>query len=275
MDVDASAGQRPRRAAHRAANSETLDMLARWGRVCRSVMYALVGFLAFQVAFGSGREADKTGAIRTIAAQPLGGVVLWLMVAGFAALALWQLSDALMGTGELTDRLGAGARTVVYGFVVATLLSFTLRGGTESGDKQSRDLTDWLLHLPGGQLVVGAVGVGLLGLAAVWVFRGVTRRFMEDLRTERMPSGVKAAVQPLGIVGNLARGAVAGLAGYFMLQAAITYQPDRAKGVDATLRAFADTAAGPWVLGAVATGLLLFAGYCLCEAFFHKPRPAS
>jgi hypothetical protein len=74
----------------------------------------------------------------------------------------------------------------------------------------------------------------------------------------------------LGLVGYLARGLIAGLAGLFLVQAAIQYEPDQAKGVDATLRSFADTAAGPWLLAAIAVGLLLFAGYCMAEARYHR-----
>jgi len=98
MSTANTAGGQAHHAAHRAANSRTLDRLARLGMVCRGVLYALIGLLALQIAFGSGgAEADKGGAINSVAEQPFGTVVLWLMVAGFAALALWQLSEALIG----------------------------------------------------------------------------------------------------------------------------------------------------------------------------------
>jgi H+/Cl- antiporter ClcA len=77
-------------------------------------------------------------------------------------------------------------------------------------------------------------------------------------------------VTVLGLVGYLARALVAGLAGVFLVHAAIQFDPDEAKGVDATLRSFADTPAGPWLLTAVAVGLLLFAGYCLAEARWRR-----
>lgn len=58
--------------------------------------------------------------------------------------------------------------------------------------------------------------------------------------------------------GGLARGAVATAAGGFVVYAALRYDPTRAKGMDDTLRSFTTTGAGPWLLVAVAVGLVLF-----------------
>ena len=52
------------------------------------------------------READQAGALKLLASKPIGLVALWLLGLGFAAYALWRLSEAAFGvTGE-----GYGAR---------------------------------------------------------------------------------------------------------------------------------------------------------------------
>jgi len=272
MSTASTAGGQAHHAARRAANSRLLDRLARLGMVCRGVLYALVGLLALQIAFGSSdEEADKGGAINSVAEQPFGTVVLWLMVAGFAALALWQLSEALIGAGETSDRVKAAARTTVYALIVATLLGVVLRSSSaKSSDQQSQDLTASLLDLPGGQFLVGAVGLGIIGLGGYWIYEGVTKKFLEELSTEQMSARSRSIVEKLGLAGYLARGVIAVLAGIFITQAAITYDPDKAKGIDDTLRSFADTPAGPWLLAAVAAGLILFAGYCFAEARWRR-----
>ncbi|MBB2915145.1 hypothetical protein FHS43_006465 [Streptosporangium becharense] len=261
-------------AARRAANSQILDRLARLGMACRGVLYGLTGFLALQIAFGGGsegKEADKTGAIEMVAEQPFGTVLLWLMVVGFTALALWQLSEAVIGRGRTKDRVESAARTVVYGLIVATLLSLLLRGDSGgSTDEHSKDLTAMLMDLPAGQLLVGLVGLGLVGLGAYWIHKGWKKRFLQDLQTGQMPPRARDLAEKLGMAGYLARGVIAAVAGVFVVQAALTYEPDRAKGIDSTLRSLADTPAGPWLLGVVAIGLLLFAGYCFFEARWHR-----
>ncbi|MFC5905822.1 DUF1206 domain-containing protein [Streptacidiphilus monticola] len=51
---------------------------------------------------------------------------------------------------------------------------------------------------------------------------------------------------------------VCAAAGVFLLQAAIRFDPHRAKGLDETLRTLARTPAGPWLLVLVAAGLICF-----------------
>ncbi|WP_326641213.1 DUF1206 domain-containing protein [Streptosporangium sp. NBC_01755] len=261
-------------AARRAANSQTLDRLARIGLACRGVLYGLIGFLALQIAFGGGsggKEADKTGAIQTVAEQPFGMVLLWLMTVGFAALTLWQLSEAVIGRGRTKDRVEAAARTVVYGLIVFTLINVVLRGDSgDSMDEQSKDLTAKLMDLPGGQVIVGLVGLGLIALGAYWIRKGWKKKFLQDLRTGEMPAEARDLTERLGMAGYVARGVVAVVAGVFVIQAAVTYDPGKAKGIDATLRSLAETPAGPWLLGVVAIGLLLFAVYCFFEARRHR-----
>jgi hypothetical protein len=268
-------GTQVRRAAR--TGGDVLEPLARFGLVCRAALYALVGVLALQIAFGSGnQEADKGGAIKTVAAQSFGTGLLWLMTVGLTALAVWQLLTAAMGSRKAIERFESSARAMVYAVIVVSLLSLLLQGSSgESGDEQSQDITRFLLDLPGGVVLVILAGAGLIGLGGYWVYQGVTGRFLEELRTGEIPYRLRSVVEKLGLIGYLSRGAVAGLAGVFIVRAALTYDPEEAKGIDATLRSFADTSAGPWLLVAVALGLMLFAGYCLCEARWHRIRPTQ
>ncbi|MFI6325571.1 DUF1206 domain-containing protein [Nonomuraea sp. NPDC050556] len=256
-------------AARRAANSQTMDRLARVGLVCRGVLYGLIGVLAVQIAFGGGgRQADRSGAIKTVAALPFGAVILWVMTIGFVALTVWQASEAIFGAKELKDRIQPISRVVVYAFVAGSLLTMLLAGKAGSDDQKSQDVTGKLLSLPAGQFIVGAIGLGIVALGAYWLHYGVKKKFMEQLGP--MPPRARTVMQRLGLVGYLARGLIAGLAGIFVVQAAITFDPDKAGGIDATLRAFADTPAGPWLLAIVALGVLLFAVYCFGEARWRR-----
>jgi hypothetical protein len=255
-----------------AEGGRLLDRLARLGLICRAVLYVLIGALALQIALGDGsEEADSSGAIETLADQPFGTVTLWLMLVGFAALALWQLTEAMVGTDGLGARITAAARTGLYGLLAASLAALLFGGDEiESSDQQARDLTAMVLDLPGGQLLLGVIGLGVFGLGCYWLYKGVMRRFFRDLHAEQISPRTRSVVAILGLVGYAARGVVAGLAGVFLVQAAIQYEPDEAKGVDATLRSFADTTVGPWLLVVIAVGLLLFAAYCMCEARWRR-----
>lgn len=53
--------------------------------------------IAFQLAWGGGGgQADQSGAMATLAQNGFGKVLLWAGAAGFAALAFWCLSDAIL-----------------------------------------------------------------------------------------------------------------------------------------------------------------------------------
>jgi hypothetical protein len=274
---DAPLSTQARDAARQTVTSDTLDRLARLGLICRGVLYGLVGILALQIAFGgSGEEADKTGAIHTVAEQPFGTAVLWLMVLGLAALVVWQLLSAIVGRPKAWDRAKCIGRALIYGVIVASILGYLFGGGSsESGDQQSQDATRSLLELPGGVVLVAAAGAGLIALGGYWFYRGVAKRFLKHLRTYQMSRRTQTTVETLGLVGYVCRAVVAGVAGFFVIRAAVTYDPEEAKGLDATLRSFADTPAGPWLLVAVAAGLLVFAVYTLFEARWHEVGPAG
>ncbi|GAA3619716.1 DUF1206 domain-containing protein [Nonomuraea rosea] len=271
MNTAESAGREAKSAVRRAARSRTLDVLARVGLACRGVLYALVGVVAVQIAAGDrSEEADKAGAISTLAELPFGAVLLWIMTAGFGALTLWQSSEALSGGGKVIDKVESVGRVAVYVLIIMTLLSILTSGHATSDDEKSQDLTGLLLGLPGGRFIVGALGLGLAVLGAYWVRQGLTKKFRQELDRGRMSPRARTVMDRLGLGGYIARGAIGALAGAFVVQAAITVDPDKAGGIDATLRQFADTPAGPWLLGVVALGLLLFAGYCFGESRWRR-----
>ena len=109
--------------AHQAANSGAMNMAARLGFLAKGLVYALIGLLAIQVAFGDSERTDQKGALQTIADKPGGSIVLWLMVVGFAAYAVWRFSEAAWGRREETDekkrtakRIGSAINGAVYLF---------------------------------------------------------------------------------------------------------------------------------------------------------------
>ncbi|MFD0375849.1 DUF1206 domain-containing protein [Streptomyces sp. NPDC127112] len=238
---------------------------ARCGLATRGVLYVVVGALALRIAFGAGgNAADRTGALAELAGQPFGRVLVWAVGIGLVAMALWRCSEVLFGSAgpdgrKPAKRVAAAARTVFYAVTAFSALSFAAgRGGGRSSDEQSRDVTAQLLAVPAGPWLVGLAGLGIAVGGIVVVVGAARLTFREQMETGRLPRGARRAVDVLGVVGGVARGAVFTAAGAFLVHAAVSYDPRKAKGVDDTLRSFAQTPAGPWLLVAVATGLLLF-----------------
>jgi Domain of Unknown Function (DUF1206) len=68
------------------------------------------------------------------------------------------------------------------------------------------------------------------------------------------------------MVGLTAKGVIAAAAGVLVVQAALAFDPSKAKGLDGTLKSFAHTPVGPWLLVLIAGGVLAFGLYSLAEA---------
>ncbi|MFD5086074.1 DUF1206 domain-containing protein [Kitasatospora sp. NPDC058201] len=264
----------------RLADSHAMDITARIGLCARGVIYVLVGALAIQIGFGdnSGQQAERSGAVGTIGEQPFGRVLLWALVVGLAAMALWRLSEAAFGPagsdrGKWTVRLGFLGLAVFYAVISIAVVQTVLVGGSSgsrSSNQTSKEYTSKVLGWPGGRLLVGAVGAVLIIVGTVMAVRAAMRAFEKNLQTNRMSERTRRIVATLGIIGGVACGAVAAVAGLFILLAAVKFDPNRAKGLDETLRSFADTPAGPVLLIAAAVGLVLFGLYSFCEARWRK-----
>ncbi|QFG25262.1 DUF1206 domain-containing protein [Actinomadura sp. WMMB 499] len=264
-----------RGAGRKAAGHPWFHRLSRVGLVARGLLYMLIGVLALQIAFGDGgQEADRGGALRTVAEQPGGTVVLWLMTGGFAALALWQFAEALYGRPvpdghKAHERLGSAGRGLLYTAGFAATLAFVFGHQGASSDEQSKTFTARLMGEPGGRWLVLAVAAGFLGVGAYVLYTAARRKFLDELKLGQL-GGARRFVEPLGAVGNAARGLVIGAAGVFLGYAAISYDPDKAHGLDGTLREFAGTPAGAWGLVAIACGVVLFGVYSCCEARWRR-----
>ena len=266
-----------RYAARRAGNSKYVDWLARAGFCARGVMYIIIGILAIQIAFGSaGHKADQSGAVRVVGGTPFGAFLLWLLVIGFAGMALWRLSEALYGGPGADGRKAghraiAGFKALLYAFIAYGITKYALGlGAPKSSNKQSVDLTSTAMREPGGRILVGIVGLVLIGVGAWLAWRAFERKFLDELRTGEMSPQTRKVVTFLGQFGGIARGIVFGAAGVFLLIAAFTANAHKAKGIDATLRAFTKTPAGPWLLVLVAAGLILFGCYSWAESRWRK-----
>jgi hypothetical protein len=264
-------------AGRKAANSRYVDWLARAGLSARGIIYALIGILAIGVAFGdSGHQADQSGAVRVLASTPPGAVLLWLLVGGFIGLALWQLSEALYGGPgpdgrKASNRVIAGFKVLLYGVIAFGIVKYALGlGAAKSSNNQTVDLTRTAMREPGGRVLVGIVGAVLIGVGAFLVWRAVKKEFLDELKTGEMSPKTRKVVTFFGGAGGVARGIVFAAAGVFVLIAAITARAHQAKGMDATLRAFTKTPAGPWLLVLVAVGLVIFGLYSFAEVRWRR-----
>jgi type IV secretory pathway VirB2 component (pilin) len=226
-----------------------------------------------QIAVGhGGQQADRSGALRVVAGSRAGSILLWLLVAGFIAMAVWRLSQAAYGSPEAGGRktparLKALGSAIIYGFVAFGTLKYALgEGAPASTNQQSVDLTATALRQPGGRAIVIAIGLLLIAGGLYLCYQSWRRKFLGGLATSRMSARTRRVVVWLGVAGGIARGIVFTVAGIFLIVAAAKAQPGQAKGIDSSLRTLATTPLGPWLLALVAVGLIMFGLFSCCQA---------
>lgn len=273
-----SATDRAQATGRRAANSKALEGAARVGFVARGLIYLLIGVIAVQIALGNGGQADRGGALSQIASQSFGTALLWILVVGFLGLALWRLSEAAFGaTGpgghKAGERLKSLARAVMYGFFFVSTLKLVLgssSSATANGNSQSKTVTAQVMAHSGGRTLIGVIGVVVVIIGAMLAKESWTKEFLKRMKLAGAPAGTRRVVEKLGVVGGVARGAVVALAGVFLIVAAVRFNPGQAEGIDGTLRSFAQTPLGPWLLILVAFGLVAFGLFSWCEARWRR-----
>ena len=271
-----NASQKANRAVSEAASasrSPALQMLARAGYVFIGLVHILVGAIALQIDRGQGGQADQSGAIGSLASKPGGPVLLWAGFAACAALALWMLGEAVFAARSETESkkkvqkaASAAGKAVVFGVLSFTFAVFA-SGGSKSSSQSASDFTAKLMAAPAGVVLLTALGLAIIGAGVYYVYRGVTRKFMEDLQD---PGKARTAVEWIGTVGYAAKGVVLALAGILIIVAAATADPSKSTGLDGGLKTLGSQPYGVFLLAAVAAGLVAYGLYSMARARYGK-----
>jgi hypothetical protein len=263
-------------AASRAADSKWLERLTRAGFIGYGIIHLLFAWLAFQIAFsGSSAEGDQSGALQALAKQPFGTFLIWLIVAGLVAMAIWQGFEAAIGhRGEqgrtrVAERAVSAGRAIVYLYLAWTGVKVLQGKGATSADSQQQT-SQSLMSSGGGRFLVGLAGLVVAGIGIGLVVYGVLKKFEKHLELGRMSAGTRRTARRLGIAGYGAKGVAYTIAGVLLLTAAVQYDPDKARGLDAALRTLAAQSYGKYLLGLMALGIAAYGLFCLIEAKYRK-----
>lgn len=258
----------PGRMARSVGSSRALTVLARLGFAGSALIHLFIGYLAIRVALHQGAETDQSGAISQIAQLPGGMVLLWIAVVGFFALALWLVIQGILGIGYASKKrwvrsLVAVAKAVAYLVLGVTALTFA-RGGTTNASSSTQQTSSGILALPGGQLLLGLVGLIALVVGAYLIYKGARHGFTRDIV---LPSGTaRRAVMVLGTVGYVAKGIAVAVVGVLLVIAAVIVNPTQASGLDGALKALAALPFGSAILIAIGVGLIAFGIYTFARA---------
>ena len=153
----------------------------------------------------------------------------------------------------------------MYAFFAWTSFKVVALGSGGSSEKQTEDVTAQLMSTPAGQVLVGALGLVVLGVAGYHLYKGWT---------EEVPRGPRRAPRHLGGAGRPGRlrGQGRGPARRrgLLRHRRRAARPDKAQGLDGALKSLKDMTFGPVLLTVVALGIAAYGVYSFARARYAR-----
>ena len=268
--------------ARQAGNSDMLENLARVGLIAYGIVHVLIAWLAIQLAWfgGSGESTAQSGALSTVAESPVGRPLLWVLAIGLIALAAWQAAEVFRwksnwsASGKTrSTAVKKSVKAVVKAIVYAALAVLALRfatGSGQSGSSSQQGTTAGVFGWPGGQWLVGGVGLVVIAVGVYLIHKGLTKRFLKEIDTSDCSPSATRLVTRLGQIGFPAKGVALALVGGLLVWAAITFDASKASGLDGALQTVLDLPFGQILLTLVALGIAAFGAFCFVRARYPE-----
>ncbi len=255
-----------------------IERLARFGYAAKGVVYATVGLLAAQAAFGAGGQTtDTKGALSAIVTQPFGKFLLTLVAIGLIGYVVWRFVQAVKDPERkgnnakgLAQRVGYAANGLIYASLALTAIGIVIGSGSGGNNNSTQDWTAKLLSQPFGQWLVGIVGAFVIGLGFYQFLKAYQAKFRKEMDLSQLSDTHKKWVVGIGRFGLAARGIVFSVIGFFLIQAARQYDPSEVRGLGEALQVLAQQPYGAWILGIVAIGLIAYGMFMIIQGRYRR-----
>ena len=260
-----------------------METLARFGYTAKGFVYGAIGILALMTAFsvGGGKTTGTSGALRSIAQQPFGQILLILIAIGLVGYVIFRLAQAVndpedKGTDAkgIFTRLGYLLSGIAYAGVAinAGLLAFGNSSGGSGGSSSKQDWTATVMQQPFGRWLVGIGGAIVIGIGFYRIYQAYKIKFRKKLNLSELDATQENWLVNISRFGIAARGVVFIMLGFFVVQAAHQSDPQEVKGLDGALYTLTQQPYGKVLLTLMALGLISYAIYLLLQARYRRMK---
>lgn len=259
----------------RAIPRPWIEWTARIGLAAKGVAYLLVCVFALTYAMGGGRDAkDFRGALNAVESLPFGSAALVALGLGLASYAMWRTLQALTdpenrepAKPRIFKRIGYAISATAHFWLSFAAFKAAYAGSKGSDhDAGAKNASAQALSIPLGQYLIAIAGAGVLAYGLAQAYYGVRQTFWHKLKGEQMSSREDAWTAWSARLGFIARGVVFCTIGWFLLAAALDYNPREVKGMEQSLEFLGRRPFGFWLLTGVALGLGLYGVFMLIQA---------
>lgn len=145
----------------------------------------------------------------------------------------------------------------------------------QPGDQTERNLTAKLFSIsPSARWLAVIIGLGLIAFCANEIRRLYTQG-REILRPQGHVELIDEAGTRLGQIGITGRAIVLAIIGSFLILSGLTFDPRKVRGISGALREIQEQRDGPWLLVAIAVGLIAYGLYMLIMSWRRRIDPAG
>jgi hypothetical protein len=262
-------------------SKEWVEKLARFGFIAKGVIYVLVGIFAAMMALNmsNGSEASRNGAAQTILEQPFGQILGWLLVIGLAGYVIWRLVQAIKdpdnyGTDAkgMVRRIGFAISGFIYGAFTFSLIRNLTGSGSGGGSNSRQALTAQVLQWDGGNWLVAIVGIIVMIVGGVYLYRAYTTKFNKRMNNQQMSPDERTWITRLGRIGFTSRGIVWLILGYFLMMAGIKSNAGEVKDSQGVFATIGQLSYGQWILLIVAIGVVAYGIFQFAKARYYRVR---
>ena len=253
--------------------SEKFNWLVRIGYFSRAILYSVLGLVALTSV---SKIAEGTnGIFQAIEDFLAGTAILWLMVIGLTAYALFRFASTFFdienngsdskGWAKRIGHAGSGIGHLALAWSAYKFASSEGRGDGSSGGGGgggAQEAASGILSAEFGGVVLGILGLAFFVTAIFQFKKGISGDFMH-----RISGQAPDATRWLGGAGFCARGVVYGVIGWSLFQAG--FMSGGANQIKTLGDAVASLAGQGIVFTLVAIGLLLFGLFSLVLARYR------
>lgn len=257
-----------------------IERLARVGYAAKGIVYALVGILAFQAAANwGGKVTGSKGVFWTIASQPFGRFILFLVGVGLLGYVIWRFVQAAFDPEHNDQGASSWGRRISYvisGLIYGSLAFFSFQivfGSPDSSGDSVTQRVNTLLAQPFGQWLVGTVGAAIVAYGFYCFYKAFKTKFQRKLKLGEMSAREEKWSTRVARFGLTAKGVVSVVIGYFFIQAARLADPSRARTTEGALQAIQQQPFGAWLMGLVALGLIAYGIHLEFQARYRRISP--
>lgn len=253
---------------------------ARFGYGARGFVYVSVGLIMLLSALDLARPIGTTGLMPTLFQQPLGR--LWVLTLGLGlwSFVFWRALQAVFDADRVGRdwdairlRIGQGFSGVAYAVIASgafELLDEVHARMPVDDVAENREKAAMLLSLPLGDVALVGLGVTVLVVGGLNVFKAVTEDFGDALACS---PDVCRRVTPLARIGHVARGLSYAPLALLLILTGVTGHASQTPSFGSAIDRVRDLPAGPELLGLTAIGLMAFGAFAVVEARYRRIRP--